>query len=223
MQLFHIDGKFWSLSQRKHFKDMSGTILFEIRKRHLRWPRCWYIQKGDKRLAWVKGRVGSESSIAAWRFLFPKRVNLTESTVGHRHSRIHFTNTAGDGKDIELHLRGHYFAGRGAKLYLGPDASASLPVPSSGVAGPPSDSSPVSAFSGPPAAPDIMIAEIEPQDVMGPKARLTGKDTYKMTVAKNFDLALACIICVAVDERRTDNSQRSRNLNSVLHGHLPTG
>jgi uncharacterized protein YxjI len=84
--IFHVEGKVFSLSDKKVVKDQSGNPLFTIRKKHLAIKATYQglEPKTDKVIFTVQSA------------LFALGTKLTAT----------FINAAGSGQEVTLHLKG---------------------------------------------------------------------------------------------------------------------
>lgn len=62
-EIFQVQGETFSLSGRKHLKDMQGNVLFTIRKEHFHIHATYYAQDAaENRLFEVKSKFSRQSS-----------------------------------------------------------------------------------------------------------------------------------------------------------------
>jgi len=95
-EVVHCQGKVASLSGRKEFTDPQGNLLFTLRKKHLSFPKQWFLE-----------------DTAGQEFLRIEK----KFSIGKAKMNIFFKNKA-DGRDVELNLAGDFFDRR-ASITMG--------------------------------------------------------------------------------------------------------
>lgn len=187
---FKVEGKAFSLSDKKEVKDANGTHLFTIRKKHIAIHSTY--QGLDPT---------SEEQLFVVKSSFSLGTKLTAT----------FNNKAGDGQEVTLHLKGDLVRGAARvaacvrTLLTLPCALCSLTAaqrsPQQRVC--PSLGS-LARFSMPASC---CVSGMNPPDLfpwLTSPLPPVDQQTYVLTVAPGVDAALLLAICICLDEKANE-------------------